>query len=121
MKILLVIPEYYKRRERFYQMPLGLAYINAALREADLDVECLNMNHIEMDDRYSVLADKVMNEEINYVLCGGISPYWRTLKRVFDTVKTARPSVVTICGGGGGYIRAFDCCRVNWSGLCSGW
>ena len=100
MKILLVIPEYYRRKERYYQMPLGLAYINAALREANLDVECLNMNHIEADDRYSVLADKVVNGEIDYVLCGGISPFWRTLKKVFDTVKEAKPSVVTIGGGG---------------------
>lgn len=100
MKTLLVIPEYYRRRERYYQMPLGLAYINAALREANLDVECLNMNHIEADDRYSVLAEKVVNGEIDYVLCGGISPFWRTLKKVFDTVKEAKPSVITIGGGG---------------------
>lgn len=98
MGILLVIPEYYKRRERFYQMPLGLAYINAALRAVNLDVKCLNMNHIEPDDRYSVLADKVINEEIYYVLCGGISPYWKTLKKVFDTVKQAKSSVITIGG-----------------------
>ena len=35
MKILLVVPQYYSRKERYYQMPLGLAYVNAALREAN--------------------------------------------------------------------------------------
>lgn len=101
MKILLVIPEYYKRRERFYQIPLGMAYINAALREAKFDVECLNMNHIEAEDRYSVLASRVVDGKIDCMLCGGLSPLWKTLKKVFDTVKAARPSIVTICGGGG--------------------
>lgn len=100
MKILLVIPQYYNRKERYYQMPLGLAYINAALREAKLDVECLNMNYIEAEDKYSVLADRVIDGQIDYVLCGGISPLWRTLKKVFDTVKQAKPSVVTVGGGG---------------------
>lgn len=100
MRILLVIPQYYNRRERFYQMPLGLAYINAVLRKADFDVECLNMNHIEAEDRYAVLADRVVNGQIDCVLCGGISPIWKTIKKVFDTVKAVKPSVITVGGGG---------------------
>lgn len=100
MRILIVIPQYYNRRERFYLMPLGLAYVNAALREAKLDVECLNMNHVEAEDRYSVLADKVVDGNFDYVLCGGISPLWRAIKKVFDTVKQVKPSVITVGGGG---------------------
>lgn len=100
MKTLIVIPQYYKIRGRYYQMPLGLAYINAALREAKLDVECLNMNHIEAEDRYAVLADRVVNGQIDCVLCGGISPIWKTIKKVFDTVKAVKPSVITVGGGG---------------------
>lgn len=100
MKILLVVPQYYSRKERYYQMPLGLAYVNAALREANLDVQCLNMNHIEAEDAYSVLAERVVNSNIDVVLCGGISPLWKTIKKVFDTVKRAKASIITVGGGG---------------------
>lgn len=103
MKILLVIPAYnsykYRRRGVPYLMPVGLAYINAALREADLNVNCLNMNYLG-EDCYSVLAQRVIDDDIDYVLCGGLSPHWREIKKVFDTVKKVKPSVITIGGGG---------------------
>lgn len=103
MKILLVIPTFqsykYRRRGIPYTMPVGSAYINAALREAGLDVNCLNLNLLG-EDCYSVLAQKVIDDDIDYVLCGGISPFWQEIKNVFDTVKKAKPSVTTIGGGG---------------------
>lgn len=100
MKSLMVVPTYYKRRNRYYQMPLGMAYVNAALREAGLDVQCINLNHIETEDIYAVLADTVVKNDIDCVLCGGISPIWKSLKKVFDTCKKAKPSIITIGGGG---------------------
>lgn len=100
MKCLMVIPTYYKRRNRYYQMPLGMAYVNAALRKANLEVDCLNLNHVEADDIYAVLEDKIVKDDIDCVLCGGISPIWQSMKKVFDTSKKAKPSVITIGGGG---------------------
>lgn len=79
-------------------MPLGMAYINAALRKAGLDVECINLNQVEEEDAYAVLADTVVKKDIDCVLCGGLSPHWKTLKKVFDTCKEAKPSVLTIGG-----------------------
>ncbi len=102
MRTLLVIPKYYDTDNggRFYEMPLGLGYVNAALRNAGLDVECLNMNHITEDDVYQVLADVIITKNIDFVLCGSISPFFPILKKVFDTAKAAKPDVITICGGG---------------------
>ncbi len=102
MKILLVIPRFYdtKAGGRFYEMPLGLAYINAALRKAGFDVECLNMNHIEDEDIYGVLRKTIIKGEIGYVLCGAITPFIPVLKKVFDTAKEVRQNIVTIAGGG---------------------
>ena len=81
-------------------MPLGLAYINAALRKAGLDVECLNMNHIESNDIYGVLKDFIIEKEISFVLCGSITPFIPVLKKVFDAAKEAKSDVITIAGGG---------------------
>lgn len=100
MKILIVIPIYYKRKERYYQMPLGIAYVNAALRKSNFDVECLNLNEIEEDDVYRVLENVILEKKIECVLCGGISPLWKSLKAVFDICKKCNPSIITVGGGG---------------------
>ena len=66
MKTLLVIPKYYDTESggRFYEMPLGIAYINAALRKANVDLECLNMNHIENKDIYEELKQVIITKNI---------------------------------------------------------
>ena len=58
------------------------------------------MNHIKAEDRYSVLSEKVMKDNIDFVLCGGLSPMWRTIKKVFDTCKSAKSTIITMGGGG---------------------
>lgn len=100
MKILIVIPTYYARRERYYQMPVGMAYVNAALRKANFDVQCLNLNEVEKEDVYGVLENVILEKKVDCVLCGGISPLWKSLKAVFDTCKKCSPSIITIGGGG---------------------
>ena len=62
-------------------MPLGMAYVNGALRNAGLEVECLNLNQVEADNVYDALADTVVKNNIDCVLCGGISPLWKSIKK----------------------------------------
>lgn len=102
MKLLLVIPPYnvLKRKDKFYSFPLGMAYVNAALRNAGFEVDGLNMNHVDVEDRYAYLADYIVKEEIDCVLSAGLCPEWRMIKKIFDTAKLTRPGIITICGGG---------------------
>lgn len=102
MKLLLVIPPYnvLKRRDKSYSFPIGIAYVNAALREAGFDIKGLNMNHIDVEDRYAYLADYIRSEKIDFVLSGGLCPEWRVIKKIFDTAKSVRSDIITICGGG---------------------
>lgn len=83
MKLLLVIPPYnvLKRRDKSYSFPIGIAYVNAALRKAGFDVDGLNMNHIDVEDRYAYLADYIRSEKIDCVLSGGLCPEWRVIKK----------------------------------------
>ena len=102
MKLLLVIPPYnvLKRRDKSYSFPIGIAYVNAALRKAGFDVDGLNMNHIDVEDRYAYLADYIRSEKIDCVLSGGLCPEWRVIKKIFDTAKSVHSDIITICGGG---------------------
>lgn len=79
------------------------------------------MNHIKAEDRYSVLSEKVMKDNIDFVLCGGLSPMWRTIKKVFDTCKSAKSTIITIGGGRTIYVGTYWIIRISWCGLCSYW
>lgn len=58
------------------------------------------MNHIDVEDRYAYLADYIRSEKIDCVLSGGLCPEWKVIKKIFDTAKSVRPDIITICGGG---------------------
>ncbi len=102
MKLLLVIPPYnlLKHKDRSYAFPMGIAYVNAALREAGFDVEGMNMNHVDVEDRYAYLADYISTRKIDCVLSGGLCPEWRSIKKIFDIAKSVRSDIITVCGGG---------------------
>ena len=70
MKLLLVIPPYnvLKRRDKGYTFPMGIAYVNAALRNAGFNVDGLNLNHVDVEDRFAYLADYVAEKKIDCVL-----------------------------------------------------
>ncbi len=100
MKILLVVPFYKWNKDQFYNLPLGLAYINAAVRNANFDISVLNLNEIDTEDIYGCLTDKIITDKIDCVLCGGLSPIWEKIKKVFDVAKQINPNIITIGGGG---------------------
>ena len=102
MKLLLVIPPYHlqKRKDYNYSFPIGIAYVNAALRNAGFDIEGLNMNHVDAEDRYAYLADYIVEKKIDCILSGGLCAEWRAIKNIFDTAKKVHPGIITVCGGG---------------------
>lgn len=101
-KILLVIPQFYDMDSggRFYEMPLGSAYINAALRNAGFQVICFNMNHAKTDEMWHMLGAIIVAQKVDFVLCGSITPFFPIMKTIFDVAKTVKPDVITIAGGG---------------------
>lgn len=92
--------EQYKQKEK-YCMPLGIAYVNGALRAAELDVDGINMMFVD-GDPFNELYKKIKKGHFDVLLCGGLSAEYPMLKKVFDIAKAANPSIITI-GGGGGY------------------
>lgn len=101
MKVLLVIPQDEHLIHRESIIPLGIAYINGALRAAGIDVTAYNLNYVT-GDIYPIMEKLILDDEIDILLCGGTSYNYWGMKAVFDVGKQIKPSLITI-GGGVGY------------------
>ena len=95
IRVLLYIPT--KGRQANVYPPIGLAYINAALRMAGFDVLCLS----GFDDEASIERTMV-DFRPHFALSGGTSYDWRELEEFFLKARNLIPTVVTV-GGGVGY------------------
>jgi radical SAM superfamily enzyme YgiQ (UPF0313 family) len=99
MHILLVVPRYSSTWGEFYQFPLGLGYVAAAMKRAGHKVTGLNLNHHrgEVD---ALVAAKVA--ELNPDVCatGGLSPFLSLVQRVFAAARRTKPRIINIAGGG---------------------
>lgn len=93
------VPEYDHRDD--YCMPMGIAYINGALREAGFDVLGLNMMFTGDTDPYRALADMIKEQHIDVLLCGGLTSELTVLRRVYTTAREANADIILIGGGGG--------------------
>lgn len=99
MKILLVIPKFGEVDETEAFIPIGTAYINAAIRKAGFDVSGINLNY----QSFESLKNKIIASDV--VLCGGTAHDWEKLQKIFSFAKSINPQIITI-GGGAGYSSA---------------
>lgn len=99
MKILIVAPKYTKSVGEFYQFPLGLGYISAALKRAGHDVLCLNCNHTD-EDPAQLIERTVRDFDPAVCATGALSPFLPQVKVIFSAARRAKPGVVNIAGGG---------------------
>lgn len=106
MKTLIIIPNYYDTENggRYYEMPLGLGYINAAMRKANLNVECLNLNHLpgSEEEKCNFMGNYISEHNIDIVMTGAITAFYPILKKIFAITKSVNNNIITI-GGGGAY------------------
>lgn len=101
MRYLLVIqtiPEYDERDD--FCMPIGIAYVNGAMRAAGYDVEGFNMMFADKEP-YQQLQEIIKEKKIDVLLCGGLTSEYQILKLVYETAKKANPDIILVGGGGG--------------------
>lgn len=99
LRVAVVVPRFVKYFGEFYQFPLGMAYVAAALKNADYQVFGLNLNH-EFGSVSKVVGDFLVNNSIDVVFCGGLSSFLDEITEVFDSAKSYRSNITTIGGGG---------------------
>ncbi|MFZ5427658.1 MAG: radical SAM protein [Thermodesulfobacteriota bacterium] len=81
-----------------YHFPMGLAMISSVLKAAGHDVHCRNLD-LE-DDWESAFAEDMKRLRPAAVGCGGMTPSFGFIRRLFDLAKQLIPSVATVLGGG---------------------
>ena len=77
-------------------IPIGTAYINAAIRRAGFNVDAINLNYRTKEE----LMEKIKFCDV--ILCGGTAHDWLKLRELFRLARNINPSVITV-GGGAGY------------------
>jgi anaerobic magnesium-protoporphyrin IX monomethyl ester cyclase len=98
--ILIIVPRYGQYAETgYYEFPLGLAYVSSALKKAGYGVDVLNLNH--HGGRVSeVLAASLNGRPRRYILTGGLSAHYKSIKEIIDSARQSAPAASVIVGGG---------------------
>ncbi len=98
--VLLIVPRYFSTPHCGYIMPLGLLYISSALKQSGVcNVFTVNLNHRDEDD-HTVLSRLIHEHEIDIVGTSGISGQFIEVFPLLKLVKSIKPQVVTLVGGG---------------------
>jgi len=104
MNVLIVVPRFKETDEltRIYTpifIPVGLAYISAALKEAGIKSAFLNLN-LCRDDVEEKIKKVLSQEDYGYVLTGGLSVHYKAVKRCIQSVRKYAPPARVVLGGG---------------------
>jgi radical SAM superfamily enzyme YgiQ (UPF0313 family) len=121
-KLMLVVPFFSRGGRSFSNITVGVAYINAALRNHGYNVECFSMSG-EIGNAAELLKAKITENKIDILLCGGLTFQFKQLKMIFDAAKRADGDIITI-GGGGGFtsepLLFSDMCGVDYAVIGEG-
>jgi len=82
-----------------YNVPVGLAYISAFLKQSGHKIHFLNLNHRDgiVDE---LIKDTLSKNRYDFVITGGISPFYPDVKGYVDSVRRHAPTTQIILGGG---------------------
>lgn len=82
-----------------YCMPLGIAYINGAMRAKGFAVDAINMLFEEQP--LDALYHRIQERQIDVLMCGGLTSEYRVLRQIYATARAANPNIILVGGGGG--------------------
>lgn len=82
-----------------YCMPMGIAYINGAMRKRGFHVDAINM--LFEKDSVAALKKRIQEKSIDVLMCGGLTSEYKELKRLYSASREANPDIIIIGGGGG--------------------
>lgn len=94
-KLLLINPPFKNKYMRYF--PLGLGYLAGTCSNADIDVECLDLNvdDLTMDQ----LVQKINADGYYVVGLGGFSVQLKSTLEICDIIKTNCPDTTVVVGG----------------------
>lgn len=100
MRYLLVAQSLKKYSELVeYCMPLGIAYINGAMRARGFDVDAMNM--LFEEDPLKALQERIRANHIDVMMCGGLTSEFQLLRQIYSAAREANSKIIIVGGGGG--------------------
>ncbi len=99
LNYLLIVPQLASNNDEQYVLPLGLAYISAALKATGRNIIVLNLNY-KNEPACDILSRYIREHEINVCLSGGLSSMYADLHSIQTAIHDISPEMVQICGGG---------------------
>lgn len=96
---LIVVPKFTANPSQDYIFPMGIGYIAAAMRRSGHAITTLDLNLFEASPQ-DVLARVIQEQNIDVVATGTISAHFDKVKKILEGSRNAKPSIVTILGGG---------------------
>lgn len=100
LNILLAIPKYMIYGGKNYVMPLGILYVSAFLKRANVaNVHTVNLNHTSKPER-DALKEYIDACNIDVFATGGLSGEFSDLNRIINFAKEIKPDICTVIGGG---------------------
>ncbi|MFA4849431.1 MAG: radical SAM protein [Methanoregula sp.] len=88
-----------KQKNFDYYIPVGLGYISAFLKQNNHEIHFLNLNHIDGIVE-ELIRDKVSQEKFDFIITGGISPFYPDIKNCLESIRKYDQNTRIIVGGG---------------------
>ncbi len=99
MNFLLVAPRFVSAG-RYYNFPIGLAYISSYLKNKGFNVFCLNLCHIDSSIKTEdIIAEWINEKKIDVFCTGTMSIHWDKLNEILQIAKKIKPDIITVVGG----------------------
>ena len=100
MKIGIIAPKFNNSLAKRYEFPVGLAYIQGALKNAGYtDISVLNLNHC-WDDVQDTISKWIVDQQIDILMTGGLSAWYEKIRSIVDIAREANPKVIAVGGRG---------------------
>jgi len=83
---------------KYYNFPMGLAYVVSYMKDKGFNVFCLNLCHSD-EPIEQQLRKYIEDKHIDVVCTGAMSFYWNEVSEVVEAVKKINPQIITVVGG----------------------
>ena len=100
LNYLVVMPCFIQNTANELIFPLGIAYVSASMKKTGFNTYTLNLNHYSSNDAEYILREKILSNNIDVVLLGGLSFQYSIIKNIVDIVKYIKSTIKIIVGGG---------------------
>ena len=100
MNILVIVPRFTSSIGDYYDLPLGISYITAVLKQNNFKVRTLNLNLHEHIEPEVAIQQELQKHATDVVCIGGLTYFYHSVKQICKAAKKTDPRITLVVGGG---------------------